>query len=54
MFHTTSWLSGYGCGKLGEVKLPYGPVSSRLRQARVREDSTKTPHQLEVENKDVR
>lgn len=49
MFHTASRSSGYGCGKLGEVKLPYGPVSSTLREAKIREDSSKTPRQLELE-----
>lgn len=54
MFHTASWSSWYGCGKFGEVKLPYGPVSSTLREARMREDSTKTPHQLRVGKKKIK
>ena len=42
MFHTMSWLSGYGWGKSGEVKLPYNPVISTLSETCRRENRTNT------------
>lgn len=46
MFHVTCWLSGYGWGKLGEVKLPYNPVNSTLRETWRKENTTNTQHPL--------
>lgn len=46
MFHSMSCSSGYGWGKLGEVKLPYRPVISTLRERWGRENRTNRQHQL--------
>lgn len=46
MFHTMCWLSGYGWGKLGEVKLPYNPVISTLSETRRRENRTNAQQPL--------
>lgn len=46
MFHTMYSLSGYGWGKLGEVKLPYNPVISTLSERRRRDNRTNTQHPL--------
>ncbi len=40
------WLSGYGWGKLGEVKLPYNPVISTLSDTWRRENRTNTQRPL--------